>query len=140
MSRLTPDEVATKQATRLKGALQDVRTGIERVTASPMAAAVQKEAKLKLKVNEAIDSGKWKKNTAAVTLDQWKTAAINKGVNNIPTGIDAAHDKQVQFYGKLLPAIDAARAKVNALPDNTLEDGINRMTTMIREMAKFRKA
>ena len=39
MSRLTPDEAAVKQANRLKGATEEIRKGIERVTVSPTAKA-----------------------------------------------------------------------------------------------------
>ncbi len=33
--RLTPEEIAEKQARRLKGSLEDIRRGIDRVTVSP---------------------------------------------------------------------------------------------------------
>jgi len=31
------------------------------------------------------------------------------------------------------------QSKVKAMPDTTLEDSINRMTTNVREIAKFRR-
>ena len=139
MSRLTPEEAATKQATRLKGATEDIRRGIERVTSAPTAKAAAKQDKMKTNLNAAIDSGIWKKRLMAVSLEDWKRQAMDKGVNRIAAGIDGAHSKQVDFYGKLLPAVDAARTKVEAMPDISLEDNINRMTTYIREMSKFKK-
>jgi hypothetical protein len=72
-----------------------------------------------------------------VTLDEWKTAALSKGVDRIASGIDAAHDKVVAFAAKLLPAVDAAVAKIARMPSTTLEDNINRATSYMREMAKF---
>ena len=139
MARVSPEEYAIKQATRLKGALEDVRSGIQRVRIAPGMQAADKAAKLKTRINEAIDSGRWAANTRKVTLQEWQSKALEKGVNRIPGGIDAAHDKQVAFAQKLLPAIDSASAKIKAMPDQTLEDGINRMTTFVREMAKFKK-
>ena len=139
MSRLTAEEVATKQATRLKSATEDIRRGIDRVTTAPTSLAAAKQDKMKTNLNAAIDSGKWKKGLQAVSLEDWKTKARDIGVNRIAAGIDGAHSKQVEFYNKLLPAVDAAKAKIAAMPDTSLEDNINRMTTYIREMNKFKK-
>jgi hypothetical protein len=94
---------------------------------------------MKTNLLAAIDSGLWKRRLQAVTLDEWKTKARDVGVNRIAAGIDAAHSKQVEFYSKLLPAVDAAKTKINSMPDVSLEDNINRMSTYVREMAKFRK-
>lgn len=139
MARYTPDEVAAKQAQRLKAALEDMRRGVERVQQAPTQLAAQQKEKLKARLLEAIDSGRWEKNTRAVTLSEWQQAMVNVGVNRVSAGIDQAYNKQVQFYSKLLPAIDAARSKIQGMPSVTLEDNINRMTTYIREMAKFKK-
>lgn len=139
MTRLTPEEVASKQASRLKGATEDIRRGIDRVTASPTMKAAAKRDKMLSKLTESVNNGTWAKRLQAVSLEEWKSKARDVGVNRISAGIDAAHTKQVDFYSKLLPAIDAAQAKVKAMPDTTLDDNINRMNTMIREMAKFKK-
>jgi len=139
MSRLTPEEVASKQANRLKGATEDIRKGIERVTVSPTSQAAGKIQKMRANLIAKIDDGTVEKRLRAVSLDDWKKRASTTGVNRISEGIDNAHDKQVLFYGKLLPAQDALKATIKDMPDITLEDNINRMTTFIRGMSKFRK-
>ena len=139
MSRLTPEEAAAKQASRLKGSTEDIRRGIERVTVSPTSLAAGKIAKMRANLLAKIDDGTVEKQLRAVTLEQWKSRASTTGVNRISEGIDNAHDKQVAFYSKLLPAQDALKATLKSMPDMTLEDNINRMTTFIRGMSKFRK-
>lgn len=139
MARLTPEEVAAKQAARLKAAAEDIRRGIQRVTVAPTQLAASQKEKMKARLIESVDNGKWEKNLRSVSLSEWQERAANVGVNRIAAGIDAAQNKQREFYAKLLPAVDAARAKVASMPSTTLEDNINRMTTYIREMAKFRK-
>tara|TARA_Y100000310_G_C20486644_1_gene717182 strand:+ start:161 stop:580 length:420 start_codon:yes stop_codon:yes gene_type:complete len=139
MPKLTPEEVTQKQANRLKGATEDIRKGIERVTVSPTSQAAAKIGKMRANLLAKIDDGTVEKRLKAVSLDQWKQRAATTGVNRISEGIDNAHDKQVEFYGKLLPAQDAIKAKIAQMPDLTLEDNINRMTTFIRDMSKFRK-
>lgn len=139
MARLTPEEAATKQANRLKGATTDMRAGIERVTTAPTQQAAKKIDKMRARLLEKIDDGTVKRRLEAVSLEDWKKRASTTGVNRVSEGIDNAHDKQVAFYGKLLPFQDTLKTKLEGMPDTTLEDNINRMTTFVREMAKFRK-
>lgn len=139
MARVTPDEFVEKQSRRLKGAVDDMRRGIERVSSSPTAMAANKKDKMRSGVNAAIDSGKWERGLRRVTLDDWKSKMINKGLGRVATGIDEAAPKVRAFAADVLPYIDNLKATVDKMPDTTLEDSINRMTTFIRGMAKFQR-
>ena len=139
MARVNPEEFAEKHARRLKGALEDVRTGIDRVTEAPTVKAAAKKDKMKTNLNAALDSGKWERGLKRVSLEEWKRKAIDKGVERTPRGIDDAHDKVVRFASELLPHVDAGKTAIKTLADVTLEDNINRMTTFIRHMSKFER-
>jgi ElaB/YqjD/DUF883 family membrane-anchored ribosome-binding protein len=139
MPKITPEEFVEKHARRLKGAVEDIRKGVERVTTSPGQLAAQKEAKFKAQLNAAIDQGIWKQRVSKVTVDEWKRKTVEKGLGRIASGIDASADKVRDFAQQLLPYQDGVLSKVKTMPDITLEDRINRMTTWVREMAKFRK-
>ena len=139
MAKLTPAEFQEKHARRLKASTLDISKGIDRVTVAPTKLAAAKIDKMKAHLDEAFASGKVKRSLEAVTLEDWKKQARDVGVGRIAMGIDAAAGKVTAFAEKLLPAVDAAAAKVKAMPDLTLEDSINRMTTMVREMSKFHK-
>ena len=139
MAKLTPAEFQEKHARRLKAAASDIRTGIEKVTESPTKKAAAKIDKMRQNWLAKIDDGTTKRRLEAVPLEAWKTQAINVGIGRIAQGIDGAAAKVVSFAEKLLPAVDAAQNKVKVMPDLTLEDNINRMTTFVREMSKFRK-
>ncbi len=136
MARVTPEEFAEKHARRLKGAVEDIRRGVEKVTTAPTAQAAAKQAKMLANTTEAINSGRWANSLKAVSVEEWKSAMVDKGLPRVSGGIDAAHDKVVRTAAKLLPIVDAASAKVRAMPDLTLEDSIARASTFIREMAK----
>lgn len=136
MARLTPEEYADKQARNLKNSIQDIRDGIGRVTVAPGRAAGAAQDRMRTKLLESIDSGRWKTKVEAVTLTEWQDAALNKGVDRIAGGIDAARDKQVQMAGRLLPIVDAAAARARAMPKNTLQDSIARMTSFVTDMSK----
>ena len=139
MSKLTPQEFQEKHARRLKGAIQDIQAGVQRVSTAPTAQAAKKADKMLANVSKAVQSGKWASRLNKVTLQDWQQATVNKGTPRIAAGIDGAAAKVVDFATQLLPYQDALASKVNALPDLTLEDSINRATTWIRGMAQFTK-
>lgn len=139
MAKLTAEEFQEKHARRLKGAVEDMRKGVLGVTESPTAKAAAAAAKMKARIVESIDSGKWANGLRRVTLDEWKTKMIEKGVNRVATGIDGAKDKVVSFASELLPHIDKGVESVKKMPDVTLEDSIARMTTFIRHMSGFKR-
>ena len=137
--KITPAEFQEKHARRLKASLSDMRAGIEKVTESPTAKAAAKQDKMIARLTEKINDGTWAARLKKVTLEEWRDKMINKGLARVSGGIDAAAPKVVDFASQLLPAVDAASRKVQAMPDMTLEDSIARMTTFVRDMSKFRK-
>jgi hypothetical protein len=139
MAKLTPQEFREKHARNLKNSTMDIQAGVTRVTEAPGKKAAAKADKMKANLVRSIDDGTWAKRVGAVTLEDWKSKMIDKGIGRIASGIDAAGPKVEAFASQLLPAIDAAQAKVKGMPDMTLDDNINRMVTMTREMAKFKK-
>ena len=139
MAKLTAVEFQEKHARRLKAAVEDVRKGIDRVTENPAEKAVAKQDKMLTNLTASIQSGKWAAGLKRVTLEEWKRKARDIGVNRIAAGIDGAKDKVIAFAEELLPHIDRQKAKVDAMPDVTLDDNINRMTTFIRGMSEFKR-
>lgn len=137
MAKLTPKEFQEKHNRRLKAATEDMRLGVERVTESPTLKAAAKADKMRAEIVRSIDSGKWAAGLKRVTLEDWKSKMINKGVSRVAAGIDEAAPKVEAFAAELLPHIDAGKAAIDKLPDITLDDSINRMTTFTRHMAKF---
>lgn len=134
MARVTAQEYQEKQARRLKASTEDIRKGIMRVQKAPGIAAAEAQEALITAFTEAVRSGKWAKKVAGVSLEEWQRKFMTKGVDRIAAGIDAAKDKTIASAEKLLANVDAAAAKVKAMPKGTIDDSINRMTTFAREM------
>lgn len=139
MAKLTPIEFQEKHARRLKAAVEDVRKGIDRVTENPCEKAAAKQDKMLTNLTAAVTSGKWAAGLKRVSLEDWKKNARDIGVNRIAAGIDGAKAKVVAFAEQLLPHIDRERAKIASMPDVTLDDNINRMTSFVRGMASFKR-
>ena len=139
MSKLTATEFQEKHARRLKGAVEDVRKGIDRVTENPCEKAALKQDKMLTNLTASVSSGKWAAGLKRVSLEEWKHKARDIGVNRIAAGIDGAKSKTIAFAEQLLPHIDREQAKIKAMPDVTLDDNINRMTSFVRGMASFKR-
>jgi len=137
MAKLTPAEFANKWATRLGAATEDIQRGVNRVTDAPTEKAAQKADKYLAKVTAAVSSGKFARNLRKVSLEQWKTATISKGIPRVSQGAQAAKTKVQGFAEQLNAHQDDLKGKINAMPDVTLEDSINRATAWIRGMATF---
>jgi hypothetical protein len=139
MARVTPEQFADKWNRRIKGAVPDITAGIQRVTSSPGEAAAAKADKMLARVTEAVTSGKWAERVRSVTVEDWRRAALNKGIPRIAAGADGAVDKMREFASQLLPYLDRVVSEVQRMPDVTLEDAVARASHVIREMAKFRR-
>jgi len=139
MARITPQEFAEKHNRRTKAALEDMSTGIQRVDTAPSAQAVAKQAKMLANLTASVQNGTWAARLKAVDLTTWKDKMINKGIPRVSGGLDASIGKVADFASQLLPAIDAAVAKVKGMPDLTIDDSISRVSSFIRDMSKFRK-
>lgn len=139
MAKLTPQEFADKQATRLKGSVEEIRKGVDRVKDAPTAKAATKKDKYLSGVSQAVSTGRWQRGLMAVTLQDWQDAVKEKGLNRIAQGIDGARAKVVAFAEKLNAYQDNLKKEVDKMPDTTPEDRINKMTAWVRGMAKFSK-
>ena len=137
--RVTAEEFQEKHARRTTAALEDMRRGVERVTEAPGALAAAKEKKMRQNLLAAIDSGKWRRRVASVSLDDWKADMLEKGVGRVTGGLERSKDKVIEFAGKLIAHQNAILAKLDTMPDLTLEDSIARMTLQVREMVKFKR-
>jgi len=134
MARVTPQEYAEKWARRLRGATEDIRRGVQRVTVAPGEAAAANQEAMLTNLVESINSGLWASRVRGVSLQAWQNATITKGLQRIPQGVEASQEKMARIAQELLPAVDAAAEAARAIPKVTLEDSIQRMTVFVREM------
>lgn len=137
--RVTADEFQEKHNRRTKAALEDMRKGVERVTEAPGVKAAKAQDKMRAKLVESIDSGKWGKRVAAVSLDDWKKDMVEKGVGRVSAGLDRSADKVRSFAEQLIAHENKLLGTIERMPDLTLEDSIARATSWIRGMSEFEK-
>ena len=133
MAQTDPHAASTRWAQNLGASTQKITDGINGVQQSPgVAAAAQSQAYVN-GVTRSVD--KWKQNVQ-VPLQDWKDAAIQKGVPRIASGAQQAQPKFEQFMTQFLPHVNQVRSTLPARGD--LEQNIARMTAQVRGTAKFR--
>lgn len=128
-------EATEKWKRNLRGATEDIKAGIERVTVAPTKLAADNIEKMRIKLMEAFDSGKVEAALRSVSLDDWKTAFKDVGVGRIAAGVEKADGKMEKFFDFLLPHVEAGKTKIAKMPSVSLEDNIARMVEFSRHMA-----
>lgn len=127
------DAIAVKWAQNLSQATQRIQDGVMAVQTAPgQAAAAQKQTWVQ---NTTASADKWASNTARVTKEEWQAAMIEKGLQRIGGGAQAAVPRFQTFMGRLLPYQENLRRTLPAR--GNLEANINRMVAFTRGMSKF---
>lgn len=135
----TPAAVAAKFAANLGSATTSITNGVNAVTTAPTAAAAASVSKWQQKMAQASTAQKFVSGLQGVSLQQWQSAMINKGVPRIASGAQAAIPKMTAFYNDFLPFVAGVQAKIKAMPNLTLTDAANRMVANMNAIAGYKK-
>ena len=135
--KVNASEFAARWGQGLKGSVERIRAGVQRVDESPGKRAAAKADKWHAAISSTETKDKWRRRLGAMTLEEWQTAMLNKGVNRIAAGVDNAQGKVVAYGEKLLSHQNRLLGELDTMPDVTLEDSISRMTHWVRGMAKL---
>lgn len=136
MARVNAQQWLQKWGTNLNGAQQYVKDGVNRVQVSPAQSAIAAKDRMLANLTAAVNNGSWEKGLQKVTLDQWKTAMVNKGLPRLAQGVSTAQANKGPQIQALLTAVDTATAAANSLPKGGLEQGIARATAFMRSMSQ----
>lgn len=137
---LSPADAAAKWVARTTAASADYVKGVQAVTQAPGAAAAAKKEKMRAGVMQALDSGKWERNVAAVPLQTWKDAAATKGGQRLAQGVQAAAPKMQGFLQEFLPFQQNIVERSKQMDDTTLEGRLQKMLFVARETSNFRRS
>lgn len=135
--KVTPEEFATRWGQGLKQSVERIRSGVERVTVSPGKSAAAHADKWHAAISAQATKEKWARRIGAMSLTDWQSAMIDKGVGRIATGVDAAQGKMAEYGAKLIAHQNVLLGELDGMADVTLEDSIIRATHWIRGMAKL---
>lgn len=137
MAQLSPADVAAKWVANIGSSTNAIRMGVQAVTTAPGQLASQAADLWQQRVSSQQARDKFSRNTAKVTLEDWRTAMLNKGVPRVATGAQQAQAKFAAFMSQFLPFVNNVAQRVRQMPKATLEDRIARMVAQVRGTAGF---
>lgn len=134
MARVNATQWLDKWATNLGNSGTYITNGVNRVTVAPGQAAAAASDRMLAGVTQSVTSGKWAARVSSVSLSDWQTAMIKKGLPRIATGTAQAKVTKVQQITTLLSNVDAAVSQVQSLPKGGIAAGIARATAFMTAM------
>jgi hypothetical protein len=134
--KATPASATAKWLSNLTGAQTQMKTGAMALQTSPGLLASQAADKWLNRVTAA--KAKFAQNSANVTLQQWQNAYTGVGISRAVQGAQAKQSNVTAFQNQFLPYLQTQVAKIDAMPKNTLQDGVARAVAMINANAQFK--
>lgn len=135
MPNFDPAAAAGNWVAALQSAGTKAQAGAQRVQTSPGQAAAQQAQKWINRVNES--AAKWQRKVGAVTLEDWRTAYITKGVPRIASGAQQAQPKYQAALVPLFQYMSNVWSEVNAMPSDTPAARDQKMLTWAARMRNY---
>lgn len=135
MAMPSASDAAAKWAQNLGAAQTRYTAGVQAVQTSPGQMAAQAADRYIAGVQANVQ--KFATNSAAVSLQSWQQAAVNKGAPRLASGATAAQPKMSTVFNQLFPFIEQVRTSLPARGD--LEQNIARSAAFQRGMSRFVK-
>mgnify|MGYP001588059335 CR=1 FL=1 len=132
------DKVVKKWNDRVSVAGQDYIDGVQNPSKSWEQRSTAAKAKFAAGIQKAISEGSREKGIAARGQAGYISKTVAKA-DRFGSGVSGAQDDFAREMGKVLAFENTIQAKINAMPDATLEDRIKKSAEWQREMSKFKK-
>ncbi len=136
MSKVNAQEWLKKWGTNLNASSQYIKDGVARVSVAPGIAAAAAADRMLAGIQEAVTSGMWAKRVSAVSLSDWQSAMINKGLPHIQQGVSMAQKTKTAEIQALLSAIDSVQAEVQNMPKGGLANNVARAVAFMTKMSE----
>jgi hypothetical protein len=140
MAITTAANAANRWASGMGTASEKMKSGVMAVTVSPTARAAQRADAYLQGVMRAVQSGKYADALNRVTLSDWQTAMVNKGIPRVAAGAAEGKGKFQAFMQQFLPWIQQGQQQLESMPRGDLETNIQRMVTMVRWNSQFKRS
>lgn len=130
--------VAAKWSRNAAAAQQDYVDGVQTTDKDPTALAITAIPYMRQRIIDAIDSGKVANGLRRVGKTGWQSATLAKA-GNFATGVGAAETKVRDAFGPLLAYESTLQSRIDAMPNATLQDRVNRAVAWIQGMAQYQR-
>lgn len=137
MPNITPAQAAAKLTSRMQQSGTLYRDGVNAVTVNPAELAAAQEDKWFTRLQDAYNNQRFSKGLATVSLQDWKTAVNDLGVQRYTQSADKAGANYLKFANVFYPFLETVQAEIAGMPNNTLQDSIDRMIKNVTRLSEF---
>lgn len=124
-------EAVAAYVSGMSGASERYKSGVQAVQTSPTAQAAAALPRYLQGVNEAVSSGRMAAALNNVSLEQWKSAAINKGAARLASGASAAKEKMAAHFNKWMPIYANIKSTIAQMPKGGTANALARVQATI---------
>jgi hypothetical protein len=135
----SPREIAERWSRNIAAAGNAIKAGVESVTVAPTAKAAAAIDRQVAGVQRAAASGKTQRALEKTTLQDWKSAMINKAIPRIATGAQAAVGDFERFQAELAPHVEAGKRMLESMPRGDDASNQARMLAWFQHMKQFQR-
>lgn len=136
---MTGSEGAAKWVKNMLGNKESARRGAEGVKESPGKKAAERQDAYAAGCAEAASSGRFASACRAVTLEDWKSAYLDKGLKNLDVGVKAAESKMAKFLDKFLPYIQAKSKEIQGMAKGGRSEAMARIEANLDALESFKQ-
>lgn len=129
--------VVDSWASGMAQAGKKITDGVNAVTEAPGQKAAAAADLWQQRVSDPLVKAKFQRRSQAVSLQDWKTAMLTKGVNRVGAGAAASKPKFAKFMQQFLPFVQNVAAQVRQMPKGDINASIARMTAQVQGTAAF---
>lgn len=136
---MTGSETAAKWVKNMLANKDSARKGVEAVKEAPGKKAAERVDAYASGCAEAASSGKFASACRAVSLEDWKSAYLDKGLKNLDTGVKAAESKMAKFLDKYLPYIKEKSKTIQGMAKGSRADAMARIEANLDALDEFKR-
>jgi len=141
MAMVNPQQAADNWARGMQNATERIRQGVMNVTVAPTERAAAAIPRMVEGIQRAAADGRIAAGLRRVSLEDWRSQMLDKGLTRVGTGATAAKPKMAAFMGQLLPYVSSGLNQLNSsTPRGDLGQNVARMNAWVQYMAQFRRS
>lgn len=138
MPKLSPQQAGEKLARKIQAAGTDYQNGVNAVSVNPAQLAMAANDKWVAGIQDAIQNDRFRKGLSTVTLQDWKDATLTVGVQRFTSSGAKAQKNYTKFAQEFFPYLDTVQNEIDAMPNLTFQDSINRMIRNAERLHEFK--
>lgn len=140
MPKLTPQEAAAKLSNRIGQSGAAYLKGVQNTDKDPIALAIAAAPKWEAGIQDAIANGRYVKGLQRTNKTAWQNAVRDFGQSNYQSSGAKAERNYEKFATRFFPHLETVQQEVEAMPNLSFQDSLNRMIHNATRLRDFRNS